>query len=524
MAWKRIGLTIGQLLIIGMLLTAGYNPANAAPVEQATLNWSKPLAFDRNGWFPDITADATGRLHVAWSNSVINAIQSGSTMIRQGYDVVLYTSSADGVTWSPINEVAALRQTTLNNVEVTRPAMLVDQKGMMHMTFRDINVYYAKAPVNLTEQANYWTESVQMNTNGLAYFSRLAQDSQGRLHMVYTEDIPTSDCMICYHVMYRNSDNEGDDWSSETDISVIPTGAAKPTILVDNKDNIHVTWESGRGGTLGQLSDPTTVMYTVSYNRGQSWSTPVEIAAPEAERSKNITIGQDGRGNLVMVWWSLPEDTIYYQVSMDNGLTWLQPTLLPNVWGVWGAVQSRLDTFSMATDSGGDLHLVMVGRLSADTEQISLIHLIWDGANWSAPDPIVTYNGDQPEWPRIVITNGNELNVVWFVRPEDYIWLASVDYYKVWFSRARTNAPYVPSGIYPTLIPPTPTVATVAPTEIGLPTAYPTTPPLNTTLDTNQVGRDTYTEIGQLSIMAVALVPTIALVGVLLAVILIRRR
>lgn len=524
MAWKKIGSAIGQLLIIGMLLTVGYSPAFATPLEQTTLSWSPPIAFERNGWFPEIVADTTGRIHLAWSNSVINAVQSGSTTLREGYDVVLYTSSADGITWSDINEIAALNQTTLNNVEVTRPAMLVDHEGMMHMTYRDINLHYANAPVQLAAQANNWSEAKQINSNGLAYFSRLAEDSQGRLHMVYSEDIPTTDCMICYHLMYRNSDDHGETWSRETDISVIPTGSAKPTLLIDNKDNLHITWEAGRGGTLGQLTDPTSVMYTVSYNRGQSWASPIEIAAPEAERSKNVTIGQDGRGNLVMAWWSLPDDTIYYQVSMDNGLTWLQPTLLPGVWGTWANVQSRLDMFSMARDSAGNLHMVMVGRTALVSEQLSLIHLTWDGAAWSAPDTIVAYNGDQPEWPRVVITNGNELNVVWFVRPEDYIWIASVDYYKIWFSRARVNAPYAPSGQYPTLIPPTPTVATPLPTEIGQSTPYPTPVMINATLNPEQLGRDTTSEIGQLGIMAVALVPTLGLVGILLAVILIRRR
>lgn len=544
----KICSAIGRALFVGVLIVIALLPAQTisqaqvptptpgitasptitetpGPTATPALNaWSPPIAFERYGWFPDIATDSSGRIHLAWSNSVINIIRSGTESVRQGFDVVLYTSSTDGVNWEPINEIAAQRQTVLNNVEVTRPSMLVDSANIMHMTYRDINLWYSQAPVQTVNDANTWLKKRQMNSTSLAYFSRMAEDSQGRLHMVYTEDLPTAECLICYHLMYRNSDNRGLEWTTEADISVIPTGAAKPQILVDNKDNIHVIWEAGRGGTLGQLTDPTNVMYTVSYNRGESWSTPIEIRAPDSERGKNPAIGMDGNGNLIIVWWSLPEDMIYYQVSLDNGLSWLQPQKLPGVVGLWAILQTRLDTYSMATDSAGHLHLVLVARTSLTDTNFRILHLTWDGTAWSSPETIISYDGDVPEWPRVAFSNGNQMNVVWYLRPEDFLWTASPDYYQIWYTHARVDAPYIAPRPYPELPTATPEIPTVTPTDELVDTPYPTLPPLNTTLIPDQIGNDTYTELGQLSVLAVALAPTLLAVGALLAIVLIRRR
>lgn len=539
MATKRIWSFVGQVLLGALLVFSGLVPAQgdafgqaptptaapeAAPgVDPAQAStWTQPVALERNGWFPDIAADSSGRLHIAWANSVIYAVRG--TSIREGYDVVLYTSSEDnGDTWQPINEVAALKESMAGSVEVTRPALLVDHKGILHMTYRDIRVFYSNVPVQLANLAQYWTKQQQMTVNNLGYFSRLAVDSTNRLHMVWTEDVPTSDCLICYHLFYKYSDDDGTTWSQEVDVSAIPTGAAKPQLFVDQQDNIHVVWEAGRGGTLGQLSDPTTVMYAVSYNRGESWSPPIEVVAPDAERSKNIAIGQDGSGNLVVVWWSLPEDVPYYQVSVDNGLSWSNPERLPNVWGIWANYQSRLDTYSMATDSAGVLHLVMVGRLAEQDQSLRVLHLAWNGSAWSLPEAIVSYNGDSPEWPRIAISNGNQINVVWFVRGRDFVWAAAADYYKVWYSHSRSSAPFVAPTPWPTMLPPTPTPKA---TEELAPTATPrpNQPSLRGTVVVQQMDNAVYSEVDQLGVVGRSVIPVVGIVIVIMGVVLYFKR
>lgn len=521
-------LIVGLLVFIGLLsaqtVSFGQTPAPVEPTPSAS-KWSAPYAFERSGWFPDITTDSSGRIHVAWSNSVFYTSKSASSSVRSGYDVVLYTSSSDGGnSWETVNEIAALKESTPGNIEVTRPAMLVDPLGVLHMTFRDINVYYSHVPAQLSSSARDWSKPIQVTTEDLGYFSRMVMDLKGRLNLVYSQAVQSSDCLICYHIFYRQSDDHGVTWSDGIDISLIPTGSAKPQILIDDQDNIHVVWEAGRGGTLGQLTDPTTVMYTVSYNRGETWAPPIEMAAPKATWGKAITIGKDGTGNLVVVWWSLPEDVPYYEVSMDHGLSWSEPLPIPQTWGIWARYGSRLDSYTMAEDSAGNLHLVMAGRLSVGDQAMHLLHLVWNGTNWSVPETIVSYDGDAPEWPRLAISNGNQLNVVWFVRPRDFIWTGAGDYYKVFYSHTLIDAPAIKPVPYPTLVPPTAVASTLAATRDPLITQAPTIPPVNATVDPSQTSSTATTEVGQLNILMISLIPALILVGVLLIFLVVRRR
>jgi hypothetical protein len=81
------------------------------------------------------------------------------------------------------------------------------------------------------------------------YFSQLVMDSANRLHAIHSENIQAS-CVGCFHIYYRQSLDRGKTWSDPVDINPLPTGAAKPKMLLDKNNSIHVVWESGRGGDL----------------------------------------------------------------------------------------------------------------------------------------------------------------------------------------------------------------------------------------------------------------------------------
>jgi hypothetical protein len=224
-------------------------------------------------------------------------------------------------------------------------------------------------------------------------------------------------------------------------------GVAKPQIIVGAQNNLHVVFEAGYGGDLGQLSDPSTVMYIASHDGGDTWTTPVRLSAERGDNPKaqarNIAIGQDGEQKLIAVWWAIPEDIVYYQTSLDQGRSWSTPAPISGVVGGWSIYQSRLDDYALATDSAGHVHLVMTGRHTPSESNISLMHLEWDGLSWSSPMDIATYQGDIPEWPRIAIGNGNQLHVTWFVRDEANLFNSDTSNYKVWYAHAQSAAPYI---------------------------------------------------------------------------------
>jgi hypothetical protein len=509
-------LSRGLLALIILAILSGS--VTSISTGQGLSTWSEPVMLGP-GWFPDLTTDITGTVHVAWSNAVVERdpnIPSLRPASRRGYDLVLYTFSQDGSEWSDTYDIAAFRQS--EGSEVTRPAIIIDSDGVFHMTFRYNRVFYSQSRLEGAVSAKSWAKPYPLSVEQIAYFSRIDKDSQGRLHTVFTENVRTFDCPICYHLFYRYSDTNGQDWTIRTDISTLPIGTAKPQLVIGPEDNIHVVWEAGRGGALGQLSDPTTVMYAASYDRGESWSRPVEFVVPDG-RAKNITIGIDGMGKLVVVWLALPENTIYYQVSSNQGRSWSDPVPLEGVRGGWAVYPARLDHYTMAADSAGNLHLVVVGRLQDERGRLDLVHVTWNGRSWSEPDLITSYAGDAPEWPRAVVGNGNQLHVVWFVRDEENIFDSDQGQYTVWYSSRTINAPAVQPGIIPTATP----VPVIEPT----PTPAPPTPtPVDPSLALDPVSPDQalsiYGELDEMILIGQALIPAVGLL--LFMIVLIRRK
>jgi hypothetical protein len=226
-------------------------------------------------------------------------------------------------------------------------------------------------------------------------------------------------------------------------------GMAKPQLLVDSQGNLHAVFESGVGGSYGQLTEtePTAVMVVSSFDRGATWSEPLRLSGA-VESARNITIGEDGGGRLLLAWQAMDDSKVYFQLSDNHGQSWLPPQAFDDFIGGWSAYNSRVDSYSMATDSRGGLHLVLVGRTNPETANLSVLHVTWNGARWLPVDTIAAYSGDAPEWPRIAISNGNELNVVWTLRDKAHIWDSDGGRYKVYYARTLADAPWVAPVAY----------------------------------------------------------------------------
>lgn len=414
-----------QVALIGLIgLSIHVSHVSA---QQRSGDWTEPVTFGRY-WFPDIAADPYGRVHLVWTDYDLES----------GYDLVMYTSSENGEGWIEPRDIAAVPEVS-RQVEATRPALLVGQDGMLYMTYRGIDIYYSKASLAEAQSAASWQSPMQIGTG---YFSRIGQDSTGRLHIITTENVVSSECAICFRVFYSRSD-DGITWDSPVDLSLAQTGSAKPWLLVDRNDGLHVVWEAGYGGTLGRVQDPASIMYTRSVDGGATWSIPKPFGpAPPVgegvrESLRGITIAQGPQDQLVVVWYSTATHSVYYQISEDYGGMWSSPRLLPNVW----AHPNALDTYSVATDSAGHVHMVMIGGLSKEQADLAVLHLEWDGVQWSWPSVIASYTGDQPEWPRVAVGEGNQLHVAWFVRDEANIFNSDNGNYGVWYAHSRSAAP-----------------------------------------------------------------------------------
>ncbi len=404
--------------------------------------WSSPIQLSSPGapaWFPDVVADPSGTIHVAWAG--------GDTE----FDQVLYRRYSSDSGWSEINDLAAF-PIVRGESAATRPALMADDE-LLHITYTNYDsVYYSNAPLLDALSAAAWQEATIVDGDQTSYFSRVVRDSRGDLHLVYTENTPQTGCQQCYHLYYMRSSDQAQSWEGPMDISISPIGAAKPQIVVGPDDVLHVVWESGYGGGLGQVRDPTQVLYASSADHGDSWTAPVVLSSENAENenARNVTIGVDGRGALLTVWANQLEQVVYYRVSRDNGRTWSQAQPVPGLFGGWTVYQQRLDDFTLAEDSAGNLHLVVVGRRLLEQTGLDLLHVVWDGNGWSTPAVVASYAEDVPEWPRLDVNLGNQLELVWFVRGAKNLNNSDAGDFSVFYAERTVDAPATsPAAITP---------------------------------------------------------------------------
>jgi hypothetical protein len=321
-------------------------------------------------------------------------------------------------------------------------------------------------------------------------------------------------------MFYRRSSGNSDLWSPPINLSQSPDGENRPQIKMDQRDRIHVVWDEGADWYAGKGVAKTGV-YRRSDDSGTTWSPPVHFGLAD-DAVQQTALALTVEGNPLVVYRSFKGIGLYFQESADGGTTWSQPAQIPGVIAR-NIGDNNLDMYSLATDSAGRIHLLMVGFRSNDVGEDRnpwLLHLTWDGRVWSAPE-VVMGNDLYPEWPHIVVSNGNHLHAVWFTRRREDLFASDQNpHYQVWYSSKMVDAPLT------TVLP------LFTPTPAAVPTATPqplSPTPINVPLPPSAVRAPTLDgspawEAPGLSIVALALLPMIGLLVLLSGLIWIKRR
>lgn len=440
-------------LISLLSILPGLGATNASPSYAQLSGWSTPILLSEeleHAWFPYVAVDYAGGVHVIW-----NGVDSASGIV-EGSSLLYYTSRR-GETWSTPNDVAV-------SGDIVRAALAADDVGRLHMVHQHYpRMYYKRASVEDAWSAAAWT-SPRVIGRSNSYLPDIAIDSQGVIHIVWTKSAGRM-CSDCFPVFYRRSADGGRTWSRLRELSPGQPLRFRLQIKLDLEDNIYVVWD--------EVVDEANVVsstYVLSSDAGESWSAPVQFESLVG-RSKQATMGVDGQGNVVAVWRTDQDDYIYRQLSSDGGVSWSAPAAIGGI-----LARSRLfndtglDKYDMATDSGGNLHLVVVGRTSESEDPPGVYHLQWDGASWSPPTLVFAEPDLFPEYPSIAIGEGNRLHAVWFTRDRDHVWDAGNGVYEVWYGSAFSTAPHVTARSTPLPSPISTPTPTVTPTTTASPT------------------------------------------------------
>lgn len=454
----------------------------------AELRWSEPLQLSKAispdfviASSPDFTVDFSGTLHTVWYSVAQRADEQ-----RSGFsDMVLYRARVNGA-WTPGHAIFSQDRPFVGDAFSTttggagarntsfelRANVLAGNDSQLHMVMGNpTSQWFLNAPLN---EVVYSMTILPPWPLGQGARSQIAGSRDGTLYALLSaippglEDLDTpSACTSCTDIFFRRSEDGGLTWSRPENLSRQEQNDHEPQLAVDAREQMHVIWER----QANTADEPSAIIYRRSNDQGQSWQEPIPMALPGEDATQGV-IAASSTNVVMVVYQGALSGGIFYQYSPDGGLNWSTPGLIPSVVSR-GVALAGYARFSLAADGNGHIHLLMVGLPpAADGLSAQLLHLVWDGTNWSEPIALAS-GAPNPLGPRLLIERGNRLHALWFTSNPDP--LSGADQQAVWYSEAALAAPELAPAAtltpLPTAVPPaTPTVR-IVPTATPLPLA-----------------------------------------------------
>jgi hypothetical protein len=422
--WQRLAF----LLVLASLLGTWPLEKSTAQADPSAIKWSEPIMLSNptvDAWPPSMATDSAGNIHVIWSQTMTADPPPGEG------DTLFYTRF-DGNSWTKPTDiiVSPIGSTEWSDI-TTSP------DGMVHVIWgtggEDSRLMYAHAPACCAEDIQQWSKPIIIYMP-ILQSPVIVADQQGHLHIAYAS-------RESHSIIYQRSDDGGKTWNPQV---TLPSGTRQsdeepiwPRLSVDGKGRVHLVWSvipwPGR-----------TVLYARSEDGGNTWDDPIIIdsnSRPDYRPDYGpivLNIAAFGDGEIHMMWDGAPTVERNHIWSSDGGANWTQPEIVfPEV-----SRTGRSGYNHMVKDSNGILHAVSIHPVDPAR------HSTWDGNNWSNSTEIPTLG--PIEQPKLVITRGNTLHLVWTTK--------MAHPYTNWYVQGQINAPESPIQPLPPLIEPTTTV------------------------------------------------------------------
>lgn len=461
-----------RVLLIGLWISCvclALSPSTAAALVDA--RWGDPVAVGpelRSSWFPDVTADASGEFWLTWEATLAPASPGASV----GSGVFLSHLGAQG--WSLPADV----QTT--DGSYAGRTTVISDGHWLHLLYRkemvvgqNVRLWYIRAPLtaNLAD-AHSWSAPRALSDD-MAYYSQFALLPNGDLTCIFNQILPTEGANVTRRtgLLARRSSDHGATWTPAAQISDTAEQVARSGItLAPDGKTLLAYWDEGYENMSG-LGKPKQVGLARSTDGGQTWADRQAVHSPLGAIEQGFVAY--ARGGPVLAYRSTVEDRLYYRSSGDDGRTWSDERPIDGtVTRPYTAVH-HFDRFSLAADGDGNVFLAYVGADSTAPKGLAVMVVTYSEAGWSPPLRVAAPDG-YPEYPRLAVALGTNIQLAYFVRDNLY----DTGHYTLWVvagqSSARPIPPVMPAGSSasdPVAVP------TVAAAPVYHPQAYPAVPP-----------------------------------------------
>ncbi len=366
---------------------SNWSNATVITDTKRTMYWNRDLSWDS-----DIVVDKDGNIHVVWTDDT-----DGEWGTDREIMYANFTSSG----WSNITVISDLFG--WNDGWSVNPRIATDNDGNIHVVWdddtngewgTDREIMYANYTASGWSNATVISDDITGWNNGGSYAPSIATDTNGNIHVVWTEDTD-GEWGTDEEIMYVN--NTGTGWTNVTLISDDITNwndghSEYPDIAVDKNGIVHVVWHDWTTGAWGGgLSDPE-IMY----------------ANYSASGVSNTIVISDVYG-----WNDL--ESLYPKIVTDNNsvihVIWEDQTIAD--WEIF-YVNFTVSGWSNATVISDDITgwndgASVAGDIAIDNNDI--LHVVWaddtDG-EWGTDQEIMYTNYTASGWSNATVISDNQ--------------------------------------------------------------------------------------------------------------------
>lgn len=302
-----------------------------------------------------------------------------------------------------------------------RAILDVDQEGTVHIAWRDTSdfndsgrdwdIFYKKKP-----QDGNWTTTEIVSTESTEDSNCLSMDvdQNGTVHVVWKDKTNFSDAGVDYDIFYKKKPMDGT-W---TITEVVSTESSRscgcPSLAVDKKDNVHVTWPDSTFDTGFGID------YDIFYKKRPidgSWSKSEVVTFDSISSSLKTSVAIDPNGTVHVVWEEETDfgdsdsdyDIFYKNKPLDGN--WTETILISSE-----STKNSLSPSYLIIDSLGTLHLAWVDGTnyldSGSDNDIFYKNKPIDG-NWSVAEVLTYESKNNCNWPTLSVDQNETIHVVW---------------------------------------------------------------------------------------------------------------
>jgi len=254
-----------------------------------------------------------------------------------------------------------------------------------------------------TDGGNTWSTIDDFDYDYYIYYYDFVASDNGDFHLVwssYTSDGEESD----YRVFYSESQDNGETWSSETEVSdsSITNTNMYPKLDVDGED-IFVTW-------IGATGSSAVPLFASSDDGGSTFGTPNQMSS--SGNAGYVDVSSDASDNVVVSWTERGDESGSYSVKARSSSN--SGSAFNTEITVTGTDDITVDlNLHSENDGSGNYYITWTRQDSSDYYDVMVARSANSGTTWTSGVEVDGFDDESQRVYSTISVDSDGLLVTW---------------------------------------------------------------------------------------------------------------